>query len=82
MPLLLLLLLLQSRENDREAMLLSVCTTTFTKGVIAFFDRKQAAHRMYVCVALSCLALFDISLCVGVLVFPAPVVSVRFLLSL
>ena len=28
-------------------MLLSLCTTTFKKGVIAFFDRKQAAHRMY-----------------------------------
>jgi ATP-dependent RNA helicase DDX27 len=37
----------QTRENDREAMLLSVCTSTFKKGVIAFFERKQAAHRMY-----------------------------------
>jgi hypothetical protein len=36
----------QTREKDREAMLLSLCTTNFKKGVIVFFDRKQAAHRM------------------------------------
>jgi superfamily II DNA/RNA helicase len=28
-------------------MLLSLVTNTFTRGVIAFFERKRQAHRMY-----------------------------------
>mmetsp|Transcript_34663 Transcript_34663/g.55440 ORF Transcript_34663/g.55440 Transcript_34663/m.55440 type:complete len:899 (+) Transcript_34663:106-2802(+) len=35
-----------SRERDREAMLLALCTRSFKSKVIVFFSRKHHAHRM------------------------------------
>jgi ATP-dependent RNA helicase DDX27 len=35
----------ENRENDREAMVLALCTRSFKKQVIVFFPRKYQAHR-------------------------------------
>lgn len=42
----------QSREGDREAMILSLCTRNFKRGTIVFFDKKQDAHRMFIIMSL------------------------------
>lgn len=36
----------ESRESDREAILLALCTRTFKSQVIIFFKRKVRAHRL------------------------------------
>ena len=45
----------QSREVDREAMILSLCTRNFKRGTIVFFDKKVTAHRMAILMGLSSL---------------------------
>ena len=43
---------MQSREIDREGMVLSLVTKHFKRGVIVFFDKKQQAHHMFLIMQL------------------------------
>ena len=46
----------ENHEKDREAVILSLCTSVYCKRVILFFPSKQLAHRMRIIFALSGLA--------------------------